>query len=752
MAEAALGVAASVISIASFAIQLADSVQKACDFWESVQDGPEEIGRISLELRLLSNILRSISHEHKEQTQGRASRAQDTNRVQDSLVMEALNIAKRDINNLDIIVTQLSSMIGPGHGRTKRKWGQVKFALKSGKINKMKMCIESAKSTLTLLQSSRAQAAMYQMNGRIEIISANMLSTSTTIERQPATTLQEEQFSDNCYSEAQCLKEDLQLESSSPSVATQGDLRYSSTSGLQIRTKTTWTSINAGLARLSIQSLSTALNDPDAEEDQNSNVVSNPTRTTFTVNLLWGFSSCRRGFRISISSPFDFMKLNSIRRRPNDSLLFNLCIFGDTRRVHKLFLKGEASVFDADEDGRGLLHYACRHGRSDLAKFLLSNGADCYQRSDLGKTAVDELEDYDRECLAAAEVGDGEDDWEDYERNDEIGADAINKCYADDKDYTRDDVNARRKDIAKIVDTLVRDTPFDPFDYPDYTGNETLILFRGLPHENLKYLLSQESQLIATKDCFQFIVENLIFLDDTVDDFQNCVDLLLTKYETMQQNPVTCNEWPYKVTLLQTLLDNWLFQGVVGEIGAKAKISRCLTLTEDLYEVESAGTPLDFIAGYDSEKVESWLKLLAKNEIDVSEYLAYEFDQHPDGIVYQSHQCCRNISFHFQRGEIGFTGVEVENVCDPQYDHFHPEYRCEVGISRERCIIMFPDIMVDEDGRPSHNIPGSWEGSLKPNSELFLVRGDWAGRQYVDFLKQYDYVWDEANGKWKYVP
>ncbi|KAF8847440.1 hypothetical protein BDZ45DRAFT_607441 [Acephala macrosclerotiorum] len=148
MAEAALGLAASVISVASLAIQLADSVQKACEFWESVQDGPEEIGRISVELRLLSSILRFISHE---QSTGM------TDRVQEALVRDALNIAKRDINNLDIMVTQLLSEVGPGHGKIKRKWGQVKIALKSGKINKMKTLIERAKSTLTMLQTSRTQ-------------------------------------------------------------------------------------------------------------------------------------------------------------------------------------------------------------------------------------------------------------------------------------------------------------------------------------------------------------------------------------------------------------------------------------------------------------------------------------------------------------------------------------------------------------------------------------------------------------------
>lgn len=67
--------------------------------------------------------------------------------------MEALNIAKKDIDQLADVVTHLSKKIKPQRGRASRKWGEIQIALKSGKINKMRANIESAKSTLSMLQT-----------------------------------------------------------------------------------------------------------------------------------------------------------------------------------------------------------------------------------------------------------------------------------------------------------------------------------------------------------------------------------------------------------------------------------------------------------------------------------------------------------------------------------------------------------------------------------------------------------------------
>lgn len=56
----AISAAASGIAVASIAIQLADSMKKLVDFWESVQDAPNNIRSVLDDLRLLSRVLKDI--------------------------------------------------------------------------------------------------------------------------------------------------------------------------------------------------------------------------------------------------------------------------------------------------------------------------------------------------------------------------------------------------------------------------------------------------------------------------------------------------------------------------------------------------------------------------------------------------------------------------------------------------------------------------------------------------------------------
>ena len=143
-----MGVAASVISVASFTIQLADSVQKACEFWDSIEDGPDDIRRISAELRWLANYLSILRHEHS---------CGLIEKEEEPLVRGALEIAKKDVDELASLVMELSRGMGSDQGRMKSKWGKIQIVLKAGKINKMNTYIESVKSILSLLEASRTR-------------------------------------------------------------------------------------------------------------------------------------------------------------------------------------------------------------------------------------------------------------------------------------------------------------------------------------------------------------------------------------------------------------------------------------------------------------------------------------------------------------------------------------------------------------------------------------------------------------------
>ncbi|KAE8448485.1 hypothetical protein EG329_009366 [Mollisiaceae sp. DMI_Dod_QoI] len=490
-------------------------------------------------------------------------------RNQEALVVEALSIAKKDIDQLADVVTHLSKKIKPQRGRASRKWGEIQIALKSGKINKMRANIESAKSTLSMLQTIRNGATMRQMNGMMDMLAAQF---STSIGSDPRSMIEDDR--------------------SQSKVSTYSPVRPSD---LHVQTKTTRTSIKAGIALLNIQSSTTTIGYP--EEYGNSKEISKPARTSFVVNFLWGFRS---------------------------------------------------------------------------------------------------------------------------------------------------------------FDTLVRDTTFDAFNWTeDRLNYGTLVLHRGLPYENLKFLLSQDSYFVTPEDYYTVILENMFALRYDNEDIEDCVDLLLTKYQEMRRDPETRGQWPYCTTFIQNMLHYWIFTREVEKSRrTEANISRYLasgSMLDDYehYEHDAGGTPLDSIARLDDSMIEEWLELLRRNGINILEYLQYESDRHPDGVVDQGiFLCCRHITLNFQHGEDGITGVEVENVCSPQYVHFHPEYRCEARRAREKCITQLPDIIIDEAGRPQ-DIPGNWSGALNSNSDSFLIyRRPLMGLEYVDFRENNSYLWDKRNCKW----
>lgn len=108
MAEV-LGLVASVFSVVSLAIQLGENLRQACDFWDSIEDGPDDIRRISLELRMLANIVLQIRHAHS------------LDPGQEQMLKDALMMVQSDINGLAIIITELSGKISPGRTSLKRK-------------------------------------------------------------------------------------------------------------------------------------------------------------------------------------------------------------------------------------------------------------------------------------------------------------------------------------------------------------------------------------------------------------------------------------------------------------------------------------------------------------------------------------------------------------------------------------------------------------------------------------------------------
>lgn len=141
-----LGLVANVFAVASLTIQLGDSLRKACEFWESIEDAALDICRISMDLRLLEDMTHSI---HEEKTVGAMGRAQER------LASQVLEQAKNDIDKLGTLVSGLAIAIYPEQRKMSRQWGMVRIVLKEKKTARVKGYIDNARSALFIFQQSR---------------------------------------------------------------------------------------------------------------------------------------------------------------------------------------------------------------------------------------------------------------------------------------------------------------------------------------------------------------------------------------------------------------------------------------------------------------------------------------------------------------------------------------------------------------------------------------------------------------------
>jgi hypothetical protein len=55
-----LSAAASAIAVVSLGVQIAESLRELCDFWDSIQEAPEDIKAILKDLRILELVISDI--------------------------------------------------------------------------------------------------------------------------------------------------------------------------------------------------------------------------------------------------------------------------------------------------------------------------------------------------------------------------------------------------------------------------------------------------------------------------------------------------------------------------------------------------------------------------------------------------------------------------------------------------------------------------------------------------------------------
>jgi hypothetical protein len=135
--------ASSVIAVVSVALQLAEGVQKLCEFGKAVQDAPANVGTLFGELETLSTVL--------AQTQGTSH---GTN--YDKVTEKVLKDCNEKVANLQ------AKLLGPtldfrSQSFARRKWSALKITLKKSEIDSLQSSIEKAKSTLMIFKINSIQ-------------------------------------------------------------------------------------------------------------------------------------------------------------------------------------------------------------------------------------------------------------------------------------------------------------------------------------------------------------------------------------------------------------------------------------------------------------------------------------------------------------------------------------------------------------------------------------------------------------------
>ncbi|TGO67879.1 hypothetical protein BOTNAR_0034g00390 [Botryotinia narcissicola] len=305
---------ASVIGIATLAVQLGDALRKAAEFWEAVQDAPSDIRRLSKQLRLVASVFHTIRLEYE-------TGSIPTNF--ESMVKDALELAKDDIDQLSELISELSRNLSIANGSL-----------------------------------AEYRASLIQVNSRLDVLTTNISSVATT---------------NSTHQIALQASQEMTQSQLFPSGGWRSSAGSVSKSFNQYKT-------NFLLGTLNIRTISTThrYNGDDGTDGADNSA----TNKTFLIEFLMGFTKCRKGFRFMATSNFDRYALDIIRRRPNDSEIFELLDDGNFQAVKVLLGRGEASVHDVDESGNSLLHFASFLSNAQFCTMLIGLGADLYLPND----------------------------------------------------------------------------------------------------------------------------------------------------------------------------------------------------------------------------------------------------------------------------------------------------------------------------------------------------------------------------------
>ena len=136
--------AASVIGVASLAIQVCEELRKVHDFWQSVKEAPDDIAHISTEMNLFITWLTIIANNYQRQIFNHRN-------LNEVAATDTLKLCLTTVYEMNDGIKDLES--GFSRGLLSRRWASVKFVFRQDKREKVMKQIDRMKTLLIIVQT-----------------------------------------------------------------------------------------------------------------------------------------------------------------------------------------------------------------------------------------------------------------------------------------------------------------------------------------------------------------------------------------------------------------------------------------------------------------------------------------------------------------------------------------------------------------------------------------------------------------------
>lgn len=361
----ALGGAASVIGVVSLAIQVCEDLEKIQDFWQSVKEAPDDVSRISTEIKLFITWLTIIANNYQRLGFNHGG----PNEV---AATDTLKTCLATVHDMSDEVKDLDSRFSKGP--LSKRWASVGFVFRKDKMEKLMQQVERMKLLLIIVQTcyvSEMQEAGFKslsLSLRPENPALQATNHGQYLDVSLSTSADE-----GLASETRLLKPVLtspvDMMSFNPTATPQTPRRPKQHTMQQGR------AYNFGVAMLRI--VTTKQESVLVEESGNERRTS-ARRIRYDIRIAQWLLS--RGFlweSFGIYGRSWQHNFRTFRYIPSDSLIIDFCKDGDVANVQRMFDKGLASPFDRvafeDEDW-SLLHFSVSNRHPQLCKFLIECG------------------------------------------------------------------------------------------------------------------------------------------------------------------------------------------------------------------------------------------------------------------------------------------------------------------------------------------------------------------------------------------